>query len=321
MTYSQLIALINAQIKANAQNEITGTILNNVLTKVTDYSKENFDDVNTALGTKLTTGNIPTINGSNNYVFFNDQGVLGGNSDFSYDKITKALRLTDVDDCTRINSGGTSRNGRVILIGGSEGLGEDGTVIIGTFSQALGGNDSYFNTIIGYGARIDGDKFRNVVIGAYATTNNTASRAIVVGSGSKVTGGSIVIGTELEVLGTDSASFNGGNVPGNNIFSYGGVDTRHGFGLQNPTAKIHIRPGTATIPSFRIDPGVLNTTPQLGAVEYDGTNLFFIRTGSTRESFITANAVNSVSLSSPNRTITVVIDGTTYYLSAKTTND
>lgn len=62
-------------------------------------------------------------------------------------------------------------------------------------------------------------------------------------------------------------------------------------------------------------------TPENGAMEYDGTNLFFTRSGTTRESIISANAVNSVSPTAQNRTITVVIDGTTYYLSAKTTND
>jgi hypothetical protein len=33
------------------------------------------------------------------------------------------------------------------------------------------------------------------------------------------------------------------------------------------------------------------------------------------------NTVNTVSPTSPNRTITMVIGGTTYYLHAKTTND
>jgi hypothetical protein len=33
------------------------------------------------------------------------------------------------------------------------------------------------------------------------------------------------------------------------------------------------------------------------------------------------NTVNTVSPTSPNRTVTIVISGTTYYLAAKTTND
>ncbi len=72
---------------------------------------------------------------------------------------------------------------------------------------------------------------------------------------------------------------------------------------------------------IKLTSGTVNTTAETGAVEYNGTNLFFTRTGTTRETVITANAVNVVSPVLPNRTITVVIDGTTYYISAKTTND
>ncbi len=81
--------------------------------------------------------------------------------------------------------------------------------------------------------------------------------------------------------------------------------------------------GTATAGQspLKFQSGTNNTTAEPGAMEYNGTNLFFTRSGTTRESVITANAVNVVSPTAPNRTITVVIDGTTYYLAAKTTND
>jgi len=68
-----------------------------------------------------------------------------------------------------------------------------------------------------------------------------------------------------------------------------------------------------------------------------GTTIFATRTGSANTSRITidntngnttfagaisiGNTVNTVSPTSPNRTITMVIGGTTYYLAAKTTND
>lgn len=90
-----------------------------------------------------------------------------------------------------------------------------------------------------------------------------------------------------------------------------------------PTALIHLGAGTASASSapIKLTSGTNLTTAETGAIEYNGTNLFFTRTGTTRESVITANAVNSVSPTAPNRTITVVIDGTTYYIHAKTTND
>jgi hypothetical protein len=89
------------------------------------------------------------------------------------------------------------------------------------------------------------------------------------------------------------------------------------------SAYLMLGAGTASANTapLKFTSGTNLTTAETGAMEYNGTNLFFTRTGTTRESIITANAVNSVSPTSPNRTITVVIDGTTYYLAAKTTND
>ncbi len=98
---------------------------------------------------------------------------------------------------------------------------------------------------------------------------------------------------------------------------------RLGIGVTAPTALIHLAAGTASASTapLKFTSGTNLTTAEAGAMEYNGTNLFFTRTGTTRESIICANAVNSVSPTSPNRTITAIIDGTTYYLAAKTTND
>lgn len=85
--------------------------------------------------------------------------------------------------------------------------------------------------------------------------------------------------------------------------------------------RLMLATGTTTICPIRFTSGTNLTTAVAGSMEYNGTNLFFTRTGTTRESVICANAVNSVTPTSPNRTISVVIDGTTYYLHAKTTND
>ena len=79
--------------------------------------------------------------------------------------------------------------------------------------------------------------------------------------------------------------------------------------------------GTTSLAPFKLVSGTNTTTPVNGAFEYNGTNLFFTRASATRENVITTSSVNSVSPTSPNRTITVVINGTTYYISAKTTND
>lgn len=98
---------------------------------------------------------------------------------------------------------------------------------------------------------------------------------------------------------------------------------RSGLGVAAPTATLHLRAGTATASTapLKLTSGTNLTTAENGAFEYNGTNLFFTRTGAVRENIITTSAVNVVSPTAPNRTLTIVIDGTTYYLHAKTTND
>ena len=72
------------------------------------------------------------------------------------------------------------------------------------------------------------------------------------------------------------------------------------------------------------------TTAETGAVEYDGTNLFFTRTGTTRETLWSGNSGatapgttatptftsyyggNTKALGDPNSWASVVIGGTTY---------
>jgi len=51
--------------------------------------------------------------------------------------------------------------------------------------------------------------------------------------------------------------------------------------VTTPSAYVHIKSGTTTIPPLKINSGVLNTTAQDGAVEYDGNHLYFV-IGGTR---------------------------------------
>lgn len=92
-------------------------------------------------------------------------------------------------------------------------------------------------------------------------------------------------------------------------------------GVTPTNAFVSIGAGTTALAPLKLISGTNLTTPVNGCFEYNGTNLFFTRTGAARENIICASAVNVVSPTAPNRTITINIDGTTYYLHAKTTND
>lgn len=106
-----------------------------------------------------------------------------------------------------------------------------------------------------------------------------------------------------------------------------------GSTITTPTARLHLAAGSATASTapLKFVSGTNLTTGETGAMEYNGTNLFFTRTGTTRESVFvgvdaaaaptTAAFVSPVNfygtsddnlLATPNSWASVVIAGTTY---------
>lgn len=70
--------------------------------------------------------------------------------------------------------------------------------------------------------------------------------------------------------------WNGGNP--NIMLKVGG---NVGFGVGNPTAVVHLKAGTTTNPPLKLTAGTNLTTPEAGAIEFDGTH-FYGTIGSTR---------------------------------------
>lgn len=97
------------------------------------------------------------------------------------------------------------------------------------------------------------------------------------------------------------------------------------FGLGTPTALVHIGAVTTARASLCLDPGATTTAPSspvTGDIWHEGTgNRLMFRKGGTSTEVIATSSVNSVSPTAPDRTITVVLNNTTYYIHAKTTND
>ena len=97
------------------------------------------------------------------------------------------------------------------------------------------------------------------------------------------------------------------------------------FGLGTPTALVHIGAVTTARASLCINPGSTTTAPSSpvsGDVWHEGTgNRLMFRQGGTSAEVVVTSAVNSVTATLPNRTLTVLINNTTYYIHAKTTND
>ena len=58
-----------------------------------------------------------------------------------------------------------------------------------------------------------------------------------------------------------------------------------GFGITIPTAKIHITSGSTTVAPLKFNTGDLLTTPQIGAMEFQGNSWYGTPTGGTRKTF------------------------------------
>ena len=68
------------------------------------------------------------------------------------------------------------------------------------------------------------------------------------------------------------SSYVGTAGPSNGIIIQGNV----GIGTTGPTAYLHLKAGTATASTapIKLTSGTVNTTPEAGTIEYDGTDFF-----------------------------------------------
>ena len=75
---------------------------------------------------------------------------------------------------------------------------------------------------------------------------------------------------------------------------------RLGVGTNSPTALIQIKAGTASAGSapLKLTSGTNLTTPEVGAIEFDGTNLFFTTTTPTRKTIATTDGSTFTNTSS-----------------------
>lgn len=108
------------------------------------------------------------------------------------------------------------------------------------------------------------------------------------------TGNRMVIADTSGTLSTQTIStgFFASNSTNNiNNTNPGGVGI--GVSITNPTAYLHITGGTTVFPSLRFSPGSILTAPNDGAMEYDGTNLYFT-IGTIRKVFPLGTSNNTI---------------------------
>jgi hypothetical protein len=189
---------------------------------------------------------------------------------------------------------------------------EEGVVLINASSQSttnvvsIGGGSSFLNTA----TQVD----------LYAAANNTTTSGTLVAQ---------VTSTGLAVTGALSAT-------GTGTFSSTAYPNIHVTSTSTNTAGIKFtNTNSATVWAIGNEGGAFNTAGKLNigidgvgpAVVIDSSRNVGIGTASPGSKLDVngeiriGNTVNTVTATLPNRTITMVIGGTTYYIHAKTTND
>lgn len=185
--------------------------------------------------------------------------------------------------------GGITTGGSNVVIGPTAGgaisTGGSNVMIGRNAANAINGS-SAGNTVLGYytfASASSGVRSNNTALGIYTGQYNTGSYNIFIGSnaGNNETGSNTLLIDNLdrttEALGRTSALIYGvtNATPASQILSLGGGGNV-GIGTTTPSAYLHLKAGTATANTapIKLTAGVVNTTPEAGTVEFDGTDWY-----------------------------------------------
>jgi len=272
---------------------------------------------------EVTGGNL-FLNSSANSILFEDLRVTKRGieyaADYSADYTTRSLvDKAYVDAGPFIKRAGTSSLTSNALLDGAFTL-DFSINNLKTFSDrsfGIGGNalSSYTTGFIGnnYGfgafalsALTTGE--RNLAFGSSAMSSLTTSNFnIGIGeyAGQAATGnGNIIIGHGVKVpVDSGDGQINIANILyGVNAYystSYSSTpqaNGRIGIGVTTPTARLHLPAGTAAASSapLRFTSGTNLTTPVSGAVEFNGTDLFYTNSTPTRRTVVNLDATQAL---------------------------
>jgi hypothetical protein len=256
-----------------------------------------------------TTGQIKyraasTLGGSgisglttNRFTFATSSTTIGDDAAFVADGTNNAI----VIDGARIHATGTDNlftgdnAGNFTTTGTqSTGIGEEAlnALTTGALNTSIGANslkllqDGNANTAVGYNALASNvSGLSNTALGSSALQSVTGSNNIAIGAtaGDNITSGgnNIIIGRQRDAQSATTSNqldiqgiiFGTGNSATGTSVSTGNI----GIGVAAPSARLHLPAGTtaAGTASLKIPSGALLTTPEDGAVVYDGTNLNF----------------------------------------------
>lgn len=214
----QTIAL-NGQLKINDGNQTVGDVFT-------------CTNVN-GLGQWAAPAGITGSGTANQVAYWNGTSTVTGDSKFTFNPTDGHMIMTKTTTPNQytvyINASGTPRAGAgVVLLNGSEGAGDEGSVAI--FGDFAGGLNSYFNTVVGYQAMTTTNNPKNIAIGAYANANS--DEGVALGYGTVVGSRSTALGSLANAAGSNNISigrFTSPNLTTGSHNSFLGVNTGAGI--------------------------------------------------------------------------------------------
>ena len=219
---------------------------------------------------------------------------------------------------------GSATPGARLTVNGQVSLGKNNSIDLGNISNESSLFGNYNNYDSGGGGSNEAYAF-----GSHNILDNggSGSRSMFVfGSQNIATDSSVILGYGVSNTAANSVAI-GFNNTTLNILDTGNV----GIGTTNPTARVHIVEGSTTVAPLKFTSGSLLAAPAAGAIEYDGSSLYYTDGTNTRRA-IAANAgtgtydnVSTVANSSGNISLypnsgagSVVISSTTMSSSPQT---
>ncbi len=245
------------------------------------------------------------VAGANTQVQFNDAGAFGADAEFFYNKTNNALTIGTARIHNPVSSSiffgpgagnftltGTTNTGignsaltalttgpQNTAVGAFAGMQINtgqGNVAVGS-SALLGATSGGVNVAIGRGALAAVNTGSgNIGIGdAAGNTINIGDRNLAIGFGADLPliNGSFQMSIQNAIYGVNNSAVD-------LQISTGNI----GIYVQTPTARLHIIGGIAAVggASFKINSGVVLTTPEPGAIENDGTHLYYTTNAGAR---------------------------------------
>lgn len=237
-------------------------------------------------------GNTISITDTNGDLFLKANGTGGVG-------IGEDATVSD-DYAIAIGRTSTASGGNSIAIGSGNGIDSFGAEASGDFSLALGSGSlasgTNSNAIGGTATSLES---LALGVGSLASGN----RAVAIGNVTSKSFNEIVVGANPVDYTPDSTTAWDADdrlfVVGNGATGFATSNAltmlkngKTGFlGITSPTAIAHLPAGTTTVAPLKIDAGTNLTSPEAGAVEFDGTNLFYTTSTPTRKTLATTDDI------------------------------